>query len=139
LTVAGFAIMAVSTVPFVLIRMDTPIAVVVIAYAVRMLGISMIMMPLTTVGLNSLPSQLVNHGSAMINTVHYIGGSIGTALVVTIYTKVSNQAVPSGQMSETAVAQVHGLSYAFIAILISVSIGIVISLFLRDANKAAER
>ncbi|WP_369823617.1 hypothetical protein [Sporosarcina sp. P7] len=49
---------------------------------VRMLGIAMIMMPSTTLGLNQLPNHLISHGTAMNNTFRQISGSLGTAFLV---------------------------------------------------------
>lgn len=50
------------------------------------IGLSFIMMPLSTSALNSLPKELGAHGSAVVNTVRQLAGAIGTAVVITIYT-----------------------------------------------------
>ncbi|WP_090633176.1 DHA2 family efflux MFS transporter permease subunit [Neobacillus massiliamazoniensis] len=50
------------------------------------IGMSLLTMPITTAGLNSLSKQLNAHGSAVTNTVRQVAGAIGTSLVVTIMT-----------------------------------------------------
>lgn len=49
------------------------------------IGLSFITMPLSTAGLNALPNDLINHGTAVNNTVRQIAGAVGTAVVITIY------------------------------------------------------
>ncbi len=55
-----------------------------ILYSVRMLGMSMVMMPVSTNGLNQLPAHYYPHGVAMNNTLQQVSGAIGTAVLVTI-------------------------------------------------------
>ncbi|EMR04978.1 Multidrug resistance protein B [Bhargavaea cecembensis DSE10] len=86
LVVTGFALQVVTTVPFVMMKPDTPLVLLGLVFGLRMLGLSMLMMPLSTAGINSLPSRLIPHGTAMDNTFRQIGGSIGTALLVSVMT-----------------------------------------------------
>src|SRR5699024_9297654 len=62
---------------------------------IRMLSISMVMMPVTTAGLNQLPNHLIPHGTAMNNTFRQVSGSVGTAILVTIMatTAIADQGV----------------------------------------------
>lgn len=55
-----------------------------IIYSVRMLGISMVMMPVMTNGLNQLPDSLIPHGTAINNTFQQVSGAIGASLLVSI-------------------------------------------------------
>ncbi|MEX1058014.1 MAG: hypothetical protein WED11_09790, partial [Natronospirillum sp.] len=50
----------------------------------QMLGATLLMMPLITAGINSLPVQLIAHAAAMNNTLRMVGASIGTALLITV-------------------------------------------------------
>ncbi|GEK35039.1 putative MFS-type transporter YhcA [Kurthia sibirica] len=54
------------------------------------IGISFLMMPLMTESLNTLPKHLVDHGSAMTNTLRQVSAAIGTALIIAIYTSHTN-------------------------------------------------
>lgn len=67
-----------------MLNLDSSIALITVAYTLRLIGVGMIMMPLTTAGINSLPPHLIPHGTAMNNTMRQMGGSIGTAVLVSI-------------------------------------------------------
>ncbi|HLS20342.1 MAG TPA: DHA2 family efflux MFS transporter permease subunit [Bacillota bacterium] len=56
-------------------------------YTVRMFGMSMVMMPIMTNGLNQLPMRLNPHGTAMNGTLQQVSGAIGSAVLLTIMTK----------------------------------------------------
>ncbi|PIC71439.1 hypothetical protein CSV77_05270 [Sporosarcina sp. P16b] len=74
---------------------------------VRMLGIAMIMMPSTTLGLNQLPNHLISHGTAIDNTFQQISGSLGTAALVTVM-------ITYDLDNGTAAGQIHGVNTAFL-------------------------
>ncbi len=59
---------------------------IMIRTMVLRLGLSLLVMPVTTAGLNALPKKWTSHGSAVTNTVRQVAGAIGTALVVTVMT-----------------------------------------------------
>lgn len=88
----------------------TSLAWIVVLYTVRLLGTAMIMMPVTTAGINALPRHLIPHGTAMNNTIRQVGGSIGTALLVSV---MSNQAAHAGT-TNVKHAALHGMNAAFI-------------------------
>ena len=60
------------------------ISYIMAIYTVRMFGMSMVMMPIMTNGLNQLPMNLNPHGTAMNNTLQQVSGAIGTAIFLTI-------------------------------------------------------
>ncbi|MEZ7172184.1 MDR family MFS transporter [Sporosarcina sp. OR05] len=80
----GFAILAVTTFMFGNLSADTTFTYLAVLNAIRMIGISMVMMPSTTLGLNQLPNHLIAHGTAMNNTFRQIAGAVGTAVLVAI-------------------------------------------------------
>ena len=59
-------------------------------YLVRSVGLTFLTMPLSTAGLNALPSKYYGHGTAMQNTVLAISGAMGTAIMTTIMTMQTN-------------------------------------------------
>ena len=69
LAIIGLTIMTVTTYYFSQLTLETSYTHLIIIYSVRMLGISMVMMPVTTNGLNQLPAHLYPHGTAMNNTL----------------------------------------------------------------------
>lgn len=55
-------------------------------YLVRSVGLTFLTMPLSTAGLNALPSKYYGDGTAMQNTILAISGAMGTAIMTTIMT-----------------------------------------------------
>jgi len=86
LAVIGLAIVTVSTYLFSKISMDTSYHQLMLLHAVRMFGMSMVFMPVSTNGLNQLPVHLYPHGTAMNNTLNQVSAAIGTALLITVMT-----------------------------------------------------
>lgn len=84
LAMIGLAIMVATTFEFSRLQLDTTYTHLLIVYSVRSIGMSMVMMPVSTNGLNQLPPRLYPHGTAMNNTLNQVAGAIGTALLVTI-------------------------------------------------------
>ena len=72
-----------------------------IIYTVRMFGMSMVNMPLTTWGLNSLDNNMIAHGSAINNTARQVAGSIGTAILITIMAMVTALNQSAGELEAT--------------------------------------
>lgn len=95
LAVTGMFILSVGTIPFAFITRETPIIYIVFLYAVRMFGISMVMMPVTTAGMNSLPFNLISHGTAVNNTLRQVATSVGTAILISVLTNVTNHNSPA--------------------------------------------
>src|SRR5699024_12584253 len=91
LAIGGFAILTITTYMFTNLTTETTFMYMAILNAVRMLSISMVMMPVTTSGLNQLQNDLIPHGSAMNNTFRQIAGAIGTAILVTIMATTTKQ------------------------------------------------
>ncbi len=80
----GFPIVVVSSYFFGQLTDSTSYAHLIMLYSVRMFGISMIMMPISTNGLNQLPAKLTTHGTSMNSTIQQVSGAIGASLLVTI-------------------------------------------------------
>lgn len=87
LALIGLTIMTIATWELTQLNMDTPYTTILVIYIVRSFGMSFIMMPIMTAGMNSLPQRLIPHGNAISNTVRQLAGSIGTAILVTVMTQ----------------------------------------------------
>ncbi|OZE38697.1 MULTISPECIES: MDR family MFS transporter [unclassified Rhodococcus (in: high G+C Gram-positive bacteria)] len=59
-------------------------------------GLALIMTPLMTSSLGSLPTQLYSHGSAIFNTVQQLAGAAGTALFVTVMSNTAAARISDG-------------------------------------------
>ncbi|WP_307728907.1 MFS transporter [Alkalicoccobacillus plakortidis] len=84
LALIGLSIITITSYYFSQLTFETSYLHLVVLNTIRMLGISMVMMPVATTGFNQLPKQYYSHGTAMSNTFQQVSGAIGTALLVTI-------------------------------------------------------
>ncbi len=103
LALIGLTIMTFATWELTQLNMDTPYTTILVIYIFRSFGMSFIMMPIMTAGMNSLPQRLIPHGNAISNTVRQLAGSIGTAILVTVMTQntTSHLANMSDNMDST--------------------------------------
>ena len=90
LAVIGLIIVAVSTYEFSRLTLDTPFVYILVMHAIRMFGMSIMMMPVQTEGINQLPQRLNAHGTAMSQTLRNVFGALGTALLVTVMSNRAN-------------------------------------------------
>jgi len=84
LAIIGLAITTYTTYMFSNLTLETSYTHLILLYSARMFGMSMVMMPVMTNGLNQLPARFYPHGTAMNNTLQQVSGAIGSALLVTI-------------------------------------------------------
>lgn len=89
LAIIGMIITTVTTFEFTKLTMESTYNFIMILYMLRFFGMSLLMMPIMTAGMNQLPKELNNHGTAMSNTLRQISGSIGTSWITTIFTNRS--------------------------------------------------
>ncbi len=98
LAITGMFILTAATLPFAFLTKDTPILHIIILYCIRMFGISMVMMPVTTSGMNALPVNLMSHGTAVNNTFRQVASSIGTAILISVLSNVTKGNLPSDSL-----------------------------------------
>lgn len=141
LALTGLTIATAGTLPLIFLTSKTPMLFLVVIYAVRMLGIAMVMMPVTTSGMNALPQNLISHGSASNNTVRQIMGSIGTAILVSVLSNVTQRSMPAQALlneapfayKEAAIqATLNGYHMAFLVSGIFGIIGLILAFFIKD-------
>ncbi|MCT2535150.1 DHA2 family efflux MFS transporter permease subunit [Aquibacillus koreensis] len=84
LAVIGLTFTIVTSFYFSKISMETTYFTLIMLYTLRMFGMSMVMMPVMTNGLNQLPQKNNPHGTAMNNTLQQVSGAIGSALLITL-------------------------------------------------------
>ena len=100
------------TASFMLTRLTetTPLLYVGIVYCFRMLGLSLINMPLNTWGLNSLDNSVMSHGTAIGNTFRNVAGSLGTAILVT----TMSLTIAFAPNPSSNIAQISGINNAYL-------------------------
>lgn len=62
----------------------SPLWLVVLANLLLCADMQMIITPVNTWGVNSLDNRLVQHATAVTNTMNQVGASVGTALIMSI-------------------------------------------------------
>ncbi|WP_431027830.1 DHA2 family efflux MFS transporter permease subunit [Lysinibacillus sp. LZ02] len=94
---------------------------IVALHIAMFIGISLVMMPAQTNGLNELPRELYPDGTAIMNTLQQVSGAIGTAVAVTILSiTASGAADPVQGMSDGLQNSItFGLVIAVIALILS--------------------
>ncbi|MFR0608915.1 DHA2 family efflux MFS transporter permease subunit [Limosilactobacillus mucosae] len=144
LAMTGMFVLTVGTLPFAFLTRETSIFDVVFLYAVRMFGISMVMMPVTASGMNALPFNMISHGTAVNNTIRQVASSMGSAILISVLTNVTNSQKPADSLlkasplqykSKMIDATLNGYHAAFwIAIAFAV-IGLLATMRLGEGNK----
>ncbi|MCM3744292.1 DHA2 family efflux MFS transporter permease subunit [Sporosarcina luteola] len=151
LAITGLVITVITTFYLSRLELDSGYYYLMALYTIRMFGMSMVMMPIMTNGLNQLPMKSNPHGTAMNNTLQQVSGAIGSAILLTIMTKrmensgetLFNDAAASGNIPadkdgmaamEHAIglkAMLDGINYSFlIATFISVA-ALILTLFVK--------
>ncbi len=105
MSIVGMALLTLTTIGFGFVGLDTSIIAITVLFAVRMVSTALVNMPINTWGMNALDTRLMNHGTSINNTLRMVAGSLGTAVVVSVYAVVEaalGGATPSLQDSMTA-------------------------------------
>jgi len=162
LAVIGLTITVVTSYYFSKIGMNTAYSTLVLLYTLRMFGMSMVMMPVMTNGLNQLPPINNPHGTALNNTLQQVSGAIGSALLITVMqnrTKAEAEELAANAMSnmdasnsQTAAdiqqqimneAMIHGINFTFIVSTWIAVLALILALFIKRVkphyeNRAGE-
>lgn len=101
LAVVGISIIIVATYYLSQLTLDTSYTYLITVYTIRMFGISLVMMPIMTNGLNQLPLRLNPHGTAINNTLQQVAGAIGSAVMITIMTNYAKNSAEDMDIKET--------------------------------------
>ncbi len=80
----GGVILALATVPFILIGASTPFAVICAAMVVRGMGVGLSIMPAMTAAFSVLTREQVNDATPQLTVLQRVGGSLGTAIIVVV-------------------------------------------------------
>lgn len=129
LAITGFTLLTVTTLLLSTLTVSTSFAYLATVNAVRMFGVSMVMMPVTTAALNQLPPLMIPHGTAVNNTLRQVAGSIGTAVLVTIMSSAALDPAVYGKQG-----LIHGANVTFLVAAIIAATGIVGSFFLKNSH-----
>lgn len=85
LMLVGMGFVTLGTFLYVFFDVDSSVAFLVFAYSIRILGMNITSMPITTWSMADFTGESVPHANAVLNTMRQIAGSVGTAIFVSIY------------------------------------------------------
>ncbi|WP_152540372.1 MDR family MFS transporter [Sporolactobacillus terrae] len=135
LVIPGLLIMCIVVWLMTRLTVSESMLYVIILYAALLIGMSMVMMPVSTTGLNQLPKAMYPHGTAIMNTLQQVAGGIGTALFVGIMAAGQRAYLATASdpkaPAELLHAMVAGMSRAFFVALLIGIVSLVLAFFLR--------
>ncbi|GAA0349316.1 DHA2 family efflux MFS transporter permease subunit [Oceanobacillus sp. FSL W7-1281] len=153
LTLVGLVITGVTTYFFTQLDLEITITSLMVIFALRSFGMSMVMMPVMTNGLNQLPMYQNPHGTAMNNTLQQVSGAIGSALLITVMNSRTNSEaeslaeeamknmdpsqMPTGAAAEQMQAEImneamlHGINFSFFISLLIIGLAFILALFIK--------
>src|SRR5690625_3744123 len=151
MAVIGLAITVYTTYTMSTFTIDSSYFYIMSVYTVRMIGMSLVMMPVMTNGLNQIPMVSNPHGTAINNTLQQVSGAIGSALLLTIMTKKMEssgealfaEAIASGdapasseglealKIELTNMAMLDGINFSFFIATLVATVALILALFIQ--------
>lgn len=129
----GAAVILCGVLGFTQFRVDSPVLLVSVMYAVLAIGIQFTMTPVNTWGVNSLPNEAIQHAQSTSNTINQVAASFGTALLVSVAATVSGAASNLAGVERTFAG--YHASFCTTALLAACAIALIL-VFVRDKKKA---
>lgn len=146
LALIGLSIMTVTTFMLSKLTLTSGFFVIMVIFTVRMLGMSLVMMPVMTNGLNQLPMSQNPHGTAMNNTLQQISGAIGSAVLITVMNgRMEKSGLALMESAEkfteeqiTQMSMLDGVNFAFFISTILAATAFLLAFFIRrvDPNES---
>lgn len=147
MAITGLTMLSLGTLPFLFLTSHTSILYITVFYAVRMFGIAMVMMPVTTSGMNVLPFKQISDGTAVNNTFRQVVSSIGTAILVSVLSTTTKDNMPAKSLlhatplayrDKAIDAVLSGYTAAFLVAAIFAIVALALAFFLKKGNRARE-
>src|SRR5262249_21719997 len=99
------------------------------AFIAMSLGMGFMFVPLSSTSLSGVRNHDAGVASAMLNTTQQVGGSLGTALLNTIFTTtVASFVLSHGGPASMPHAQIHGYNVAFTVSAVLLGVGALLAL-----------
>lgn len=132
LAVTGTLMLTIGTVMLAFLGPEVSLVYVAVVMAIRLFGMALINMTITTWAMNALPNDLINHGTSVNNTFRQIAGSLGTAILTSVFAMVSVSLMAT---ESTTLAGVHGVDAAFGVSAVLCAIGfILVLIFVKNGD-----
>ncbi len=137
LAIPGLTIVVITTYMFSQLSLDTSYVSIMLIYTLRMFGISMVMMPVMTNGLNTLPIKAYPHGTAINNTLQQVAGAVGSAFLITIMntrtsaTAKELAATGTSPADITNLAMLDGINFSFFVSTFIALVSLMLAFFIK--------
>ena len=82
--VPGAVVMLASAIALCFTGLDTSVVLIAAIYMVETLGWQLASTPMNTWGINSLSNEVIQHGTAVLDTLMQVGAAFGTATIVSL-------------------------------------------------------
>ncbi|MFD1903318.1 DHA2 family efflux MFS transporter permease subunit [Paenibacillus rhizoplanae] len=127
MVITGLSLTVISALLFSNLTEHTSYTFLMVGYSLRMVGVSLTLLPVITSGMNSLPPALIRHGIPVNTTLRTVAGSIGTALLVTIMTYSGGGVKQTGDVHSL----IHGMNVASMVTTGAAVVALILSFFIR--------
>lgn len=141
LVVTGFSILTIDMFLLCHISLKTSLAVIIALHICVFLGTSLINTPIQTNALNQLPREYNAHGVAIINTAQQIASALGSSLFIGLMGTVQGKCLSGFKnpgAAEKSKALISGVNIAFMAALIMIIVGLVLSVFIKKKTASSK-
>lgn len=144
LAIPGIILLIIASFPFANLHKDTSVVFIGSLYAIRYIGIALVIMPMQTAGVNALHNKLLAHASAVVNMAKQVAGSLGTAVLITIMSNVTASNAPDKALAKTNSAlyksgmldaSLKGANTTFTFVIAITITSLIMSLFLKNKKE----
>ncbi|GEP20017.1 MDR family MFS transporter [Pediococcus argentinicus] len=147
LIIFGMAIVTLGTIPFGFLTSHSSIVYIIVLYAVRNFGMALALMPSGSVAFSALTPKVFADGSALNNVARQVAASIGTAILVSVFSNTTSALSPAKQLlkidpmsykKEIFNALLSGYHVAFLLASLATMIAFFISFQVRNNRQKEE-
>ena len=124
IAIAGAIVLTAGSAGMFFLGVGSSIIFFIVAYVAVSMGLQMLTTPVNTWGVNSLDNELVQHATAVSNTMNQVGGSLGTALIMSFSAIGLSMAAPGASPVEQLATSYH-LSFAAVLVLALIVLALV--------------
>lgn len=132
----GMSMIVIGWLVLALVKTELNLGTMILIAALIEGGNAFVMMPAVTMGANSLPNELISHGTAVITTVRQILGSAGVAVATLVLSNVTAAQLKTG--APQLAASLTGYHVVFWMMLGIELVGLVMALLLRDGRTKSQ-
>src|SRR5699024_10695499 len=115
LAIPGAILMLAGVGSMILLNEHSAVWMVICMHVSFSVGMAMMMTPIMTTALSSLPDIIYSHGSAGMNTLQQLAGATGTAILVVFLTRGTIAGTEAGLSEAAATAQGSTMAFTFAA------------------------